>query len=119
MSARWLGRALVASMALTLVACATPTPPLYYWGDYQRQVYTGLKQEGSPEEQLQALQVQMQKAQGQGAALPPGFRAHIGWLYLQMRQPDLARQQFEAEKAAFPESTVYMDFLLKRLNSAR
>jgi hypothetical protein len=104
-------------LAALLSACATQAPqPLYVWGDYQRQLYASLKGDGDPQAQLQALNAHAEKVRGKGAALPPGFRAHQGFLNLQLGRPDEARQLFEAEKASFPEAQPYMDFLLKRMS---
>jgi hypothetical protein len=107
-----VGAALAAAAAL--VGCAQPAKPLYHWDGYQRQVYEYLKRDGStPTEQLAVMQAQAEKARAAGASLPPGFRAHLGLLHLQLGRTDEARGMFEAEKAAFPESKAYMDFLLK------
>jgi hypothetical protein len=109
----WRLAAAVALAAL-MAGCATRPAPLYQWDNYQRQVYEHLKGEGGgAQEQLRVLEAQAEKARAGGAALPPGFRAHLGLLYLQLGRPDEARQALQAEKAAFPESGPYMDFLLK------
>lgn len=103
-----------------LTACAQPPKPLYHWEGYQRQVYEYLKADGSPpSEQLTVLQAQAEKARAMNAALPPGFRAHLGMLYLKTGRFDDARGAFEAEKTAFPESATYMDFLLKGLTEKK
>jgi hypothetical protein len=47
--------------------------------------------------------------------LPPGFHAHLGNLYYQMGKSDLALQEFQKEKAQFPESAVFMDRLIANL----
>ena len=41
--------------------------------------------------------------------------AHMGYLYFQTGQTDLAAKAFEDEKTRFPESTAYMDFALGKL----
>jgi hypothetical protein len=114
----WRAATLGALAAASLLAgCAQRPQPLYHWEGYQRQVYEYLKGDGSPPgEQLTVLQAQAEKARATGAALPPGFRAHLGMLHLQMGSYDEARRMLEAEKSAFPESTQYMDFLLKRMS---
>jgi hypothetical protein len=104
----------VMAVGLALVGCAQPTKPLYHWEGFQRQMYEHFKGDGSsPGEQLLALEAQAQKAAASGAALPPGFRAHLAIVYLKLGRDSEARQQLEGEKAAFPESAAYMDFLLK------
>lgn len=104
--------------ALALVACAEQTPPLYHWDEYQPQVYQYFKGEGSSEqEQIGKLEASAQRALAKGEALPPGFHAHLGLLYLKAGNSDSAREAFLAEQAEFPESMAYMDFLLKNFKN--
>jgi hypothetical protein len=112
---------LMATLAVaSLVGCAVAPKPLYYWEGYQRQVYEYLKGDGtSPTEQLLVMQAQAEKARAAGATLPPGFRAHLALLHLQLGRYDEARQLMEEEKAAFPESTQYMDFVLKSMGEKK
>lgn len=106
-------------IALVLLnACASKDNMLYHWGSYQDQIYEGFQIESgntSVEKQLQKLQKEQQKAVSKGKALPPGFMAHMGYLYFQTGQTDLAVKAFEDEKKRFPESTAYMDLALTKL----
>lgn len=97
-----------------LAGCATRPQPLYYWGSYQNQVYGHFNGEKSPEEQVQALEGDREKARSEGKALPPGFQAHLAMLYGQTGQSDRLVENLQAEKAQFPESSTFMDFLLKK-----
>jgi hypothetical protein len=105
-------------MALTLAAsallagCAGPKT-LYQWEDYQPQVYEYFKGEEPKEAQAEVLERDLQKIRSTGKAVPPGYHAHLGLLYLSMGKDDQMVQQFNTEKALFPESGPYMDFLLK------
>jgi hypothetical protein len=104
---------------LLLVGCAQAPQQLYMWESFPRQQYDALLREGmSPGTQIQALEAHAAKARGSGAALPPGFRAHLGMLYLSSGNADQARQLWLAEKDAFPESAAYIDQLLKRLDGS-
>jgi hypothetical protein len=76
-----------------------------------------LREGTSPETQIQALEAHAEKARAANAALPPGFRAHLGMLHLATGNAGGARQMWQAEKLAFPESASYMDTLLKRLDA--
>lgn len=107
-------------MALSLGGCASQHKSLYYWGDYQPQVYDYFVagDRKGPEAQLQALELTAQKAQSKGEALPPGFNAHRGLLYLKVGQGDKARTAFLTEKVQYPESASYMDFLLKKIDGS-
>lgn len=105
-----------ALLGLAISGCANKPAPLYQWEGYQRQVYEYMVGDGTtPAEQLTTLQTLAEKARAGDAALPPGFRAHVGLLHLKLGQNEDARRAFEAEKASFPESSQYMDFLLKRM----
>ncbi len=111
---------LVLALAGALTGCVQAPRNLYQWGGYQEQLYEHFKGDRrSPGEQVQWLEAQAQKARAGGTALPPGFRAHLGLMYLRLGREDEARQQLQAEKASFPESAQYMDFLLKRLTAVR
>jgi hypothetical protein len=113
-----LRRTALAACALALSGCANKVASLYQWETFPRQQYDTLLRAGaSPTEQIQAMEAHVEKARGAGAALPPGFRAHLGMLHLNAGNADQARQLWQAEKAAFPESTPYMDRLLKRLDA--
>ncbi|MBZ8141814.1 DUF4810 domain-containing protein [Rubrivivax gelatinosus] len=117
---RRIGAVLGLALGAVLAGCATAPQPLYHWGDYQRQIYQSLNADDtSPQEQLQQLEQQAEKARAKGAALPPGYRAHVGLLMLRLGRDADAAAQFAAEKQAFPESTAYMDFLLRRLQPAQ
>ncbi len=105
--------ALLAS-ALMLGGCATGTKPLYEWGSYQPQVYEHFKGQ-APEAQIQALEADLQKIAAHGATPPPGYHAHLGLLYGAAGQSDRATQSLLKERALFPESTIYVDFLLAKL----
>jgi hypothetical protein len=93
---------------------------MYHWGGFQTQLYQYFKGDGSnPEEQLRVLNEQAVSARASGAALPPGFHAHIAMIYLRLGRDGEARRELEAEKASFPESAQYMDFLLKRMQGPK
>ncbi|MDP2007452.1 MAG: DUF4810 domain-containing protein [Rubrivivax sp.] len=120
MAASYLRSLALAGGVALLGACAQKGPgPLYMWETFPRQQYETLLRGGSgiPGDQLLALQAHAEKARAAGAALPPGFRAHMGMLKLAEGDAPAARELWMAEKTAFPESAPYMDQLLKRLEA--
>ena len=102
-----------------LAGCAQQPKSLYYWEGYQQQVYQRFENTTGTEEQIAALEASAQKARAADRTLPPGFHAHLGMLYAEIGKPDQVRQQFETEKALFPESAQYMDCLLYTSPSPR
>lgn len=110
------GQAIFAIVLIALLAgCAAPT--MYSWGCYEDLVYASYKNPGKvpPEMQIEQMEKDIQKARSKNKPLPPGYHAHLGHLYYQVGKMDAARQEFETEKAQFPESAVFMDRLLTRM----
>ncbi len=105
---------LAAAAALLTGCAARTTPPLYQWDGYQPQVYEYFKGQKSPQEQIDALEKSLQVIRAKGNTPPPGFHAHLGMLYASIGQDQQAQQELSAEKQLFPESSTYMDFLMKK-----
>jgi hypothetical protein len=95
--------------------CAQPT--LYSWGQYEELIYRSYATPGavSPETQIERLEADYQKARADNKPVPPGFHAHLGYLYFQVGKLDQAEQELQTEKAHFPESAVFIDRLLANL----
>jgi hypothetical protein len=67
------------------------------------------------EKQIETLEKDYQSARAANQRLPPGWHAHLAYLYYETGKTDQARQELLTEKAEFPESTVIMDRLLANL----
>jgi hypothetical protein len=95
-----------------LTACARPT--IYAWGEYEDLIYRAYAKPGSvsPEQQVEALERDYQKARAENKRVPPGWHAHLGVLYFQLGKLDQAIRELETEKAEFPESAVLVDRLM-------
>ena len=107
----WRAVAGVVLGSILLSGCTGPNT-LYQWEGYQPQVYQYFKGE-SKEAQAEALEGDLQKIRAKNGAVPPGYHAQLGLLYSSLGKDDQMVQQFQTEKALFPESAAYMDFLLK------
>ncbi len=106
-------------LAALLTGCQTQRP-LYYWGSYEAQIYQSYTSPGkvSPAEQIEKLKLDLEKARAANLPAHPGLHAHLGYLYTQTGQADLALQEFAAEKRLFPESAPFIDGLLARAKPA-
>jgi hypothetical protein len=106
---------LVAGTAL-LAGCAAPRT-LYTWGSYEELIYTTYTAPGklAPQDEVNVLEKDYQQARATNTRMPPGWHAHLGYLYYELGQPAQARQELLTEKAEFPESRVFVDRLLTNL----
>jgi len=114
-----LRRALaVVAFAALAAGCATRPEPLYQWGKFPRLQYDALLRSGAnPVEQIEVMELHIAKVRASNAALPPGFRAHLGMLKLSLGDVEGAKSAWQAEKVAFPEAAHYMDRLLKHADT--
>jgi hypothetical protein len=97
--------------------CGCAAPSIYAWGNYEELVYASYAAPESmpPESQIQQMEEDFQKAQAIKMRVPPGWHAHLGYLYAQVGKMDEAQRELLAEKSAYPESAVMMDSLLANL----
>jgi hypothetical protein len=86
---------------------------LYQWESYQTQVYQYYKGE-SREQQILALEADLEKIKAKGHSAPPGLHAHLGMLYAEAGNDAKAVENLSAEKSQFPESSAYVDLLMKK-----
>jgi len=109
-------RLLLLAFACTVLfsGCAQQRQPLYHWGNFQSVQYSYFKGDKGPEEGIIALEKVREEARAKGRNIPPGLQAHLGMLYGQTGRTDLFEQNLLAEKQSFPESSVYLEFLLKK-----
>lgn len=110
-------RAWAAAVGIAALAgCAQPQPkPLYYWGTYQDQVNAYFKnKDGGYDRQILALEADIEKARAKNAVMLPGFHAHLGMLYGQVGKESQLVEQLAMEKRQFPESSGFIDFLMRK-----
>jgi len=105
------------AVALGLGGCVEQPRTLYGWGSYEEIVYVNAVKPGSvaPEVQIQQMEKERELARNANQRLPPGWHAHLAFLYSQAGQAGLAHDELVAEKTAFPEATVFCDTLLANL----
>jgi hypothetical protein len=107
------------SAVLFLAGCKT-IDPIYYYGAYPEAMYSYFKADTtSISQQILMLEQVIEQAQGKGKPVAPGVHAHLGMLYFESGNADQGVTHFEREKALFPESTAYLDFLMKQAVGAK
>lgn len=100
--------------AVLIAGCASPPATLYDWGAYPQALALHLRQSGGDAaRQAALLEDQLQRAAGAARAAPPGLHAHLALLHTQLGNEAIALRHLAAEKALYPESAAYMDFLMK------
>ena len=120
MRARTVGRrAAVLTLSGCLLgasACAPQT--LYRWGSYEQLVYDMYANPGKadPATQIAKLSADVEQTKAAGKNVPPGVHAHLGYLYYTQGQVAEAAEELTLEKQLFPESTVFVDGMLARMN---
>ena len=100
--------------------CQTKPRPIYYWGNYESLLYQDYSAPGkaAPEQQIETLKADREKAKSANLPAPPGWHAHLGYLYSKIGRSDLAVQEFQTEKSLFPESAKFIEALLAHSQAA-
>ncbi len=118
-----MSRLLPAAAGLVLAAllggCVTAPRETYAWGSYEELVYVATTKPGSvpPEAQIETMEKEREVNRAKSQRFPPGWHAHLAYLYSVAGKPDLAADELLAEKTAFPEATVFCDQLLTNLGA--
>jgi len=101
-----------------LSACVKP---LYNYEDYSQSYYDSKKNVGA------ASALELQKSiercierldESRSGRVPPGMYANLGYIYLKNSNAKSAIENFKKEKAIYPESTHFMDRMIKKVQLA-
>lgn len=111
---------LAAALSVAALCGCQSTKPLYHYGSYQTNVYEHFKNEDSSvTEQIDALEKTISETNRNKLQVGPGIYAHLGFLYLQSGQRDTGLGYLQKEKQLYPESTQFIDFLLKNAKAGQ
>lgn len=110
--APWVG-----SIALLLFGTACQGTSRYAFGDYQESVFAVTMNEGEAniDASIASLNETVERTVMNDRLVPPGMHAHIGFLYALRGDIDFAVAAFESEKELYPESSVFIDGMLRRM----
>jgi len=120
---RRLGLAGLVLMGGLLAGCAEPgpKPPVYAWGGYEDLIYDMYAKPGdaTPEAQIEQISASLEAGESSGRQAGPGVYAHLGYMQYLTGNVDAARAAFERERALYPESSTFIDGLLKPLDEGQ
>lgn len=107
------------SVALFFVGCAnTQQPPLYSWGDYVKSS-TRFGMDGHNKEVLEQHSAELKKiideSEMNKQRVAPGLYAEYGQLLYETGKKEEAKRYFVLEKTTYPESTTFMNQIMKKL----
>jgi hypothetical protein len=111
---------LTTALAVVVLSGCQTTKPLYHYGSYQSNVYDHFKaQDSTVNQQIDDLEKTLATSNKHKLNVAPGIYAHLGYLYLQVGQADTGLNYLAKEKALYPESAQYVDFLLKNAKAGK
>ncbi len=99
-----------------LTSCAS-SKQLYKWGHYEDSIYNMYVKPGkiSIEDEKNRLEEQIEETAGKGEFVPPGLHAHLAYLYFSLGDHATGMVHLQTEKIKFPESTHFIDGIIKRM----
>ena len=94
-------------------------PTMYRWGIYDDILYLAYvkPEKADLETRIVQLSEDVQRTEDEGKRVPPGVYAHLGYLYVLQGNTAAAADAFATERQRFPESSTFVDGLLKQLQS--
>ena len=103
-------------LTLFLFAGCATQQDIYYWGEYEELIYNTYVKPGSadPQTQVEKLTADIQKSESLGKKVAPGIYAHLGYLYAVQGKDSQSEAAFVEERALYPESSVFIDGMLRR-----
>lgn len=123
MKRRGIKSLILAIIGASVVGCAPQPPkPLYNYGTYSDSYYAYKKNTG--DQTAQTLQQSIEDAiaqsnESQTGRVAPGMYANLGYIYLKAGKTQQAIENFNKEKLTYPESSYFMDKLIKRVQDTQ
>ena len=118
MKNRLLHLILFAFVIALSTGCTTHNTALYNYENYSESYYA-YKKDPSVASQLElqkSIELAIQNAQNsQSRRVAPGLYANLGYIYLKEGKNKLAIENFQKEKALYPESAHFMDRMIKKV----
>lgn len=109
---------LLTALAILLTGCVQTAPPLYYWGNYINSSLDYGKNghdKAVLEKHLAELEKIISESEQKKQRVAPGIYAEYGQLLYETRKTQEAKRYFILEKTTYPESTQFIDDVMKKL----
>lgn len=108
-------------VAMIITGCTTQPSPLYAYGNYNDSYYA-YKKNASPEALLEfqkSIETAIENSSNsRSGRVPPGMYANLGYLYLKAGKPNDAISSFTKEKTIYPESALFMNRIINKIQVA-
>lgn len=101
---------------LTLMGCKQK-PERPRWDGYSPPVYLQY-QDDALQEQIEALEADVEDIKAEGGVVPPGYYAQLGLLYFSLGKTEQLRQRLKAEQDPFSDATAFMNDLMNNAKTA-
>lgn len=88
----------------------------YAWGQYDDSLYKYYKDPADADAYMKTLEQVVQASDKAQRLVAPGLYAEYGYMLLQKKRAAEAIVYFDKEKKAWPESTYFMDGMIKNAN---
>lgn len=107
------------TIALVIALAGCKSNNIYHWGNYESTLYE-LKKSPSPETQAKhkkQLEKIIADAEKKNKRVPPGVYFELGMLEANSGNVNRSIELLTAEKSEFPESHVYVDAVIKKMEA--
>jgi len=111
----------VLAIGFVISGCSTKPKPLYTYGNYSESYYAFKKDvsAGTALELQKSIEFDIKNAnQSRSGRVAPGMYANLGYIYLKSGKNNKAIENFNKEKAIYPESAHFMDRMIKKIEVA-
>ncbi|ETR73358.1 MAG: lipoprotein [Candidatus Magnetoglobus multicellularis str. Araruama] len=102
-------------LLISFITMGCAPSALYQWGDYENFLYKRYLKPGSvtAQEEILTLENHLAQTYAQEKLPPPGYHAHLAYLYITEGQYDRAYEHFNVEKNYFLSPVILlMDLLI-------
>jgi hypothetical protein len=114
-----LTRTIMATCAVALLMAGCASQPKYAWGNYQESLYAYYKAPSQIDLFAKSLAKTIQDADTRHQKVAPGIYAEYGHILQEQGKYAEAIVYYEKEKRTWPESSQFMDTMIKSVSAKK